>query len=206
MAQVTINNRSIAKEFKENQKIEDIFDFITENELKESQIITEVNLDGNTFHIDEQSTWASQTINEFKEVQFVARTSMELAVDALASCSNYIDYLNSRILVLTALYQENKIDEANATFSEVIEILDLFVQLIGRIHKTFRENHKESITKAEVIQNLEIHLLSVLKALLPAKERGDIIMLCDLLEYELVDNLTQWKIKAIPALKKISEV
>jgi hypothetical protein len=45
--------------------------------------------------------------------------------------------------------------------------------------------------------------LSVIKALLPAKEKNDVVMLCDLLEYELIDNLTQWKIKVLPELKKL---
>ncbi len=57
--------------------------------------------------------------------------------------------------------------------------------------------------KDESIQKLEIHLLSVMKALLQAKEKNDTIMLCDLLEYELADNLTQWKIKVLPELKKL---
>jgi hypothetical protein len=39
--------------------------------------------------------------------------------------------------------------------------------------------------------------------LLSAKEKNDNIMLCDLLEYELIDNLTQWKIKILPELKKL---
>lgn len=206
MTQITINNKGIIKEFFESEQIQDIFNFITKSELKENHIITEITLDDKIFHIDEQSKWAKETINNFKTINFTTKSSIELALDALSSCSSYIDYLNTKILELTSLFQKNRIDKANETFNEVIEILDLFVQLIGRIHKTFQNHHKESISKAESIQKLEIHLLSILKALLPAKERGDIIMLCDLLEYELIDNLTQWKIKAIPELKKISEV
>jgi len=91
-------------------------------------------------------------------------------------------------------------------FGEVIEIMDLFVQLMSRIYKTVRKRHPQQLQATQTFQQLEIHLLSIMKALLPAKEKNDIIMLNDLLEYELIDNLTQWKIKAIPELKKLRDL
>ena len=51
------------------------------------------------------------------------------------------------------------------------------------------------------IKNLQIHLLSVLKAIETAHNSKDIVMLEDLLEFELKDNLTKWKILVTPALK-----
>ncbi|MEX0798110.1 MAG: hypothetical protein WEB87_03435 [Bacteriovoracaceae bacterium] len=53
------------------------------------------------------------------------------------------------------------------------------------------------------IRQIKIHLLSILKAIKTAKENGDEVMLADLLEYELKDNLTQWKITAIPHIKRL---
>ena len=42
-----------------------------------------------------------------------------------------------------------------------------------------------------------------MKGIESAKNNNDYIMLNDLLEYELADNLTQWKLKILPRLKKI---
>ena len=81
--------------------------------------------------------------------------------------------------------------------------MDLYIQLVSNVYQVIRKDLNGKSFKDESIQKLEIHLLSVLKALLQAKEKEDIIMLCDLLEYELVDNLTQWKIKVLPELKKL---
>ena len=81
--------------------------------------------------------------------------------------------------------------------------MDLYIQLVSRVYHVLRTDLEQMNFKDESIQKLEIHLLSVMKALLQAKEKNDTIMLCDLLEYELVDNLTQWKIKVLPELKKL---
>lgn len=51
------------------------------------------------------------------------------------------------------------------------------------------------------MKSLQIHLLSVLKALNSAYLSSDSLMLEDLLDFELKDNLTKWKILVLPQLK-----
>ena len=131
---------------------------------------------------------------------------LELAFESIDSCFGYIDHIISRIHKLTAHYQANEIDNGNAQFVEVVELMDLNIQLITKVFQVIRLHDKDRILKEEGIQKLEIHLLSVIRALLQAKENNDLIMLCDLLEYELVDNLTQWKIKVLPELRKLRNI
>lgn len=130
-------------------------------------------------------------------------SSLDLAFESIDSCFGYVDYITAQIQKLIAHYNNGNPEEANASFAEVVELMDLYIQLISRVYRVLRTDLKEMNFKDENIQKLEIHLLSIMKALLQAKEKEDIIMLCDLLEYELIDNLTQWKIKVLPDLKKL---
>lgn len=129
--------------------------------------------------------------------------SLDLAFESIDSCFGYVDYITNQIQKLAGYYSQGKLEEAHESFVEVIELMDLYIQLISRVYRVLRTDLKVMSFKDESIQKLEIHLLSVMKALLQAKEKNDVIMLCDLLEYELVDNLTQWKIKVLPELKKL---
>jgi hypothetical protein len=133
----------------------------------------------------------------------IQTTSLDLAFESIDSCFGYVDYITVQIHKLVALYNQNDKELANDTFVEVIELMDLYIQLVSRVYRVLRTDLKIMNFKDEAIQKLEIHLLSVMRALLNAKEMNDTIMLCDLLEYELVDNLTQWKIKTLPELKKL---
>ncbi len=130
-------------------------------------------------------------------------SSLNLAFESIDSCFGYVDYITSQIQKLTVQYNEGNLEAANDAFVEVIELMDLYIQLVSRVYRVLRTDLEVMNFKDESIQKLEIHLLSVMKALLQAKEKNDTIMLCDLLEYELVDNLTQWKIKILPELKKL---
>ncbi|MFA6237297.1 MAG: hypothetical protein WC635_08240 [Bacteriovorax sp.] len=130
-------------------------------------------------------------------------TSLDLAFESIDSCFGYVDYITSKIHQLIGFYNAGELDQANATFMEVVDLMDLYIQLITRVYRVLRTDLQGQSFKDENVQKLEIHLLSIIKALLQAKEKEDAIMLCDLLEYELVDNLTQWKIKVLPELKKL---
>jgi len=131
------------------------------------------------------------------------QTSLELAFESIDSSFGYVDYITSKIQQLIGLYNAGETDQANATFMEVVDLMDLYIQLITKVYSVLRTELEGHSFKDENVQKLEIHLLSVVKALLQAKEKEDVIMLCDLLEYELIDNLTQWKIKVLPELKKL---
>ena len=202
MTQITINNQKIETDIDKTKSINAALDFILMDLAREEEVVSDIMLNGKPLALESDDAIFDEPISNYDTIDFTVKTSLELAYEALDSCNSYIDLVIDKIHTLTGLYQENKIDEANLKFGEAIEIIDLFVQLISRIYRTLRENQPAGFNKADTIQNLEIHLLSILKALVPAKEKEDIIMLCDLLEYELVDNLTQWKIKAVPELKR----
>lgn len=132
--------------------------------------------------------------------------SLDLAYESIDSCFGYVDHIISRIQKLIVHFNANEIQEGNQQLVEVVELMDLYIQLISKVYNVIRLNNKDQVLKDEGVQKLEIHLLSVVRALIQAKEKNDLIMLCDLLEYELIDNLTQWKIKVLPELRKSKNI
>jgi hypothetical protein len=146
------------------------------------------------------------TTENNKNIPAKTNTSLEIAFESIDSCFGYVDYITSQIQKLIGQYNAGEADEANATFIEVIDLMDLYIQLITKVYHVIRTDMPERKFKDENLQKLEIHLLAVIRALVQAKEKNDVIMLCDLLEYELVDNLTQWKIKVLPELKKLKSI
>ncbi len=203
MTSLTLNRTPLKKSFRKDQPIKEVVDHLFDNEMENESVLISLEIDGENIPFEDNAEINNRTIQEFDKVNFQTQTSTELAFDAIDSCNDYIDVLTEKIKLMSDSYQQGKAEEANALFVEMIDILDLYVQLFSRIHLTLKRNIKDPLDQSKDIQKLDIHLLSVLKALIPAKEKGDIIMLCDLLEYELIDNLTQWKIKIIPSLKKL---
>lgn len=204
MTSISINDET----YKDQNKASNLADLSNNiyKKMNSEEIITDIVLDGEEFPFEQGMTLLSEEVSQYTSITFKTSTSTELAFQALESCNGYIENLNHKIMKLCNLYQEGKTEEANLLFNEVIEVLDLFIQLVSSIFSTIKRNRPSLLANNKEVKELEIHLLSVLKALVPAKERNDIIMLCDLLEYELIDNLTQWKIKTIPNLKALRNI
>ena len=206
MPNITVNKQSIEGKIEDqNLTFKDLMNFVLDEVAKEKEVITNILINDQELSLEEEKNILVNPIENFQSIDFTLKSSIELAFEALDSCSSFIDVAIEKINLLSSLYNQNKTDDANALFIEVIEIMDTFIQLMSKINNTLRKNSPNKYEKSSVIQKLEIHLLSVLKALIPAKEKEDIIMLCDLLEYELIDNITQWKTQAIPELKKLKE-
>ena len=202
MTNVTVNSRPLEHQLLTSSTVTDIINLI-QSRNNGDEVLTGMTIDGERFECDGEHEIFRRNISKCTNIDFFFQKPIDLVFEALDSSGAYIDVISGKIMNLVGLYNEGKTQEANAKFGEVVEIMDLYIQLMSRIHRTIREELKDKFVKSQTIQNLEIHLLSVLKALVPAKEKDDVIMLCDLLEYELIDNLTQWKIKAIPELKQL---
>ena len=202
MTLIRINSRNVEQKIDQKKSINSVMDFILQDLANEEEVISNIHVNGQEISPD-QDNIINSPISDFESVDFTLTKSVDLAFDALDSSGAYIDIMIEKIQKLTVLYQQNQTAEANKLFGEAIEIIDLFIQLMTRVQRTFKKSGLVKGQKTETIAQLEIHILSILKALIPAKEKEDIIMLCDLLEYELIDNLTQWKIRAVPELKKL---
>ncbi len=102
-------------------------------------------------------------------------------------------------VISTELAESDKIDLAQ--MSLVIDALDLFIMGVNQTSSEVLKNNQD-LRESLPIKELQIHLLSIIKAIREAYISEDFIMLTDLLEYELSDNLTQWKILILPTLKQ----
>ncbi len=81
--------------------------------------------------------------------------------------------------------------------------LSAMISTFTVIHKDCKHLSNDAHFGNKAFRGVKIHLLSILKAIQSASLSNDKVMLADLLEYELQDNLTQWKISAIPLLKQM---
>ena len=205
MLEITINDVKTKNDLPESTSLDDMIDYVLNEKIENNQIIFQIILDGENVDFDKENE-LNRSLDGNKKINFMIKSTVEVAYESLHECSLFIDSSVERITQIVQLYRENEVQKANSAFPEIIDMIDFFVKLITKIYKTIiggQENPEKS--DLELIQNLEIHLLTVLKSLLPAKEKGDITMLCDLLEYELSDNLQQWKAEIIPTLENMKK-
>lgn len=201
MTTVTLNERRISLKTDDNGTVSSLIEQLYNEVVADNEVITECFLDGEAFEVGHPHNIFESALGDFRKINLMTKTNLELGLEALDSCPAYIDNMCEKIQHLISAYQTQGAG-TNELFGDIVDTLDLYIQLMSQIFQILKSNRGETFKKGDEIQKLEIHLLSVLKAMLPAKEKEDIIMLTDLLEYELIDNLTQWKIKIVPELRQ----
>ncbi len=202
MIQLDVSKKDFNMQSSDKLSLEDAIKLVEKYSLKDNEVVTAVTIEDETYLIERLTELMPYDINELGNPRLIVKNNYEIAFEALEDSNGYIELITGKINEIVALYNSNQTEDANIVFTDLIDLIDLFIQLISKVHKTVKSYNQDFFKNNDTIRDLEIHLLSILKALIPAKEKNDIIMLCDLLEYELADNLAQWKIKAIPLLLK----
>jgi hypothetical protein len=202
---ILLNSNSINSQLTEAQTLKNLAFFIADNHLGSDSLISTVSINNEEIH-GSQIYFDNRIIQPNDQIHFFTQNRLEILFNLLDKGSLYLDQLIEKTTSVSALYAQNDLMAADHGLLELLETLDMFIQLMTNVHRTIRIELSTKLPSGQSFHDLEIHLLSVLKATLQAKEKQDTIMLYDLIEYELLDNLKQWKIMAIPQLKNLKQV
>ena len=198
MAHIFINNQ-VVPELSRFCDLETLINQITLLSNSDDKYIAEVKVNGGA--IDLLLEHISEQLVDTDTVSFKLLTSIELAFEVIDSTHKYIECIIKKIDEVVANCLKGNSNEVNACFTEVIELIDIFTQLITKTIATFKQANLIGRETQVEIHEIESQLLMILKGLLNAKELNNISMLCDLLQYELIDNLTRWKIQIFSKIK-----
>ncbi len=125
-------------------------------------------------------------------------TSLDALREVSELLSPYVDSLKALIESTVDGIEQTEKGERQDAMAMIADRISRLISIVTLVHRECESSERDF----EDLKSVEIHLLSVLKAIQTAERAHDLPMLSDLLEYELQDNLTQWKIKAIPQIKR----
>lgn len=160
-------------------------------------LATEIIIKNKSYDYYESNPILSQRVSEVGEVKIVFKTNVELTLEGLESCPAYIETIERKIKELSISLNNLESGEHHAHLSKSLELLDLFVQLVSTLTNNIKIILNNPEAEFPQISILESEMLRILTNILKSGERGDWSMLNDLLQYDLMDNLHEWKTKGI---------
>lgn len=124
--------------------------------------------------------------------QDFVRSTIELTLEFLSDISSSISFFSENI-------EKNEL-QRNILAKRLTQDISRFVELTTLLSK------KVVVSQPHILKEIKdshIHLLFIMKGIISAQLKNDIIALEELIKYELKDNLTQWKIHLIPKIKSV---
>lgn len=124
--------------------------------------------------------------------QDFVRNTIDLTLEFLSDITYSIRIFSENV-------EKNEI-QRNILAKRLTQDISRFVELTTLLSKKVITSHPNILKE---IKDSHIHLLFIMKGMISAQLKNDILALEELIKYELKDNLTQWKIHLIPQIKAV---
>ena len=137
--QEPLNKKSV----EEDRPIIDLMNHIAKTYLKQNEVITSIKLNEQEFDATVENDVFNEPIKNFDSIDLTYKTQKALTYEALESCETTLENILEKIMLISDQYKRNETDIANATFVEIVEVTDLFIQLMNLIHAhSYNLKHK----------------------------------------------------------------
>lgn len=206
MPEITINNRTEQIDVDNYRTLTELIPVIKENYINSEQSLTAISVNGINIINKNENELLNKPLDEISSINISVAQKANILLESINSFHSYIDQLFDKITLTSKFFKNGQQGLGDTVLIDITDTIHTFISLISQVHQNLIVDSDLKLKCGSTIKQLEIHLLSVIKAILYAKKKEDNVMLVDLLEHELKDNLTQWKIAAIPQIKKLNTI
>lgn len=138
------------------------------------------------------------------EIKIFTEDSISITRSGLAKVSNLIESIKTEIAKAADLYREGNIKEASSKIGNVMEAFKPLVNFINSVGISFSMDFdsvmfNQSTSLRERIESF----LETFSGLVAAQEKKDYVEVADYLEYQLLEDMSDWSIIANVLLEEI---
>jgi hypothetical protein len=124
---------------------------------------------------------------DIEKIKFVTQNTEELVKNSLNEADDYLPKLKKGILDTADYFRNGEDEKGNNTYQQIVEGLEWYTDIITKILSII--NHEELYNESqEVIKDLN----EPLTELMEAYNKNDIVLIADILEYEIVDYIERF--------------
>jgi hypothetical protein len=203
MANIFLNDSLLSLNAYQYRNFAELLPLVKENYIGQDLILTEIKLNNFKITPDIKKDYLKQSLKTDDIIYLKTENKKSHTYDLLIELQNLMERMIKAIDPLCEAYKQSNINDCNNKITPLLNSIEIFIESYILISQRIDEKSQFKINYSNEIKEIKIHLLSILKAIKPAMNKHDTLMLTDLLQYELKDNLTKWKIQIIPLLKDL---
>ncbi len=202
MASLKINGRSITNEG--SSLFGDFINGLSKDLAQKSEVISVIKVNGTVLDEGQESALAMRSMAQMNDVEVTTVNQLDLAFEALVTAKKYIKRLVELSRATGEAYRTNG-DRlmAEKTFLDLVEGLENLSNLLVSSQQVLRGKFRGIHTNDSSLRIAQVRLVSAIEELLPAKKKGDKIMLADILCNELPGALQEMADYGIPVLQRL---
>jgi len=200
MTRIFLNEREIPQPPLGPTSLDDVLKHLEHSYLTPNDVIRQIRVDGLPLLLEEPGEVPSdllQGIEKREKVEITTGTLQEIACDSVREAIAYLDRIETVIPSLASSFQVFPGPEAFVDLKELYTGFYWLNMLLDRL----RQSYKSLL--AALLPEHHQRFVSVLQQLIESQERGDFVLVADLLEYEMLPLIPAWKETFVEIARKI---
>ena len=198
--EILLDQQGTAIEESSVHNLEEILVKVMSDLIKPGQVITTVKLNGEVYSEKKPHDAVRISLSDIKTLEIDTMGTDEIAWRFLDSGVEQVDMIIQGAQKISELFRIADEGEANKQHAEFVNALRLFLQMVAEV-KEILHLDLTSTFKGRTVEDRVEKLSEMMDQMLHVQEEEDWIMLADLLEYELIPLLEEWK-SILPLLKQ----
>lgn len=134
----------------------------------------------------------SRRLDGIDSIEITTETPVRLVGKILDEGQNYIDGLRDCLMKVAGHFTSGS-ECADDSFAEAVQGLQWFVQMTDFIECTLNLDFQKLLRNGRPVAEYVNSLNGILQEIVNAQEGSDPVLLADIIEYDLVPHLEEWK-------------
>jgi hypothetical protein len=197
--EILLDQQNTAIEESSVNNLEEILVKVMSDLIRPGQVITTVKLNGEVYSEENPHDAVRISLSDIETLEIHTMATDEIAWRFLDSGVEQVDMIIQGAQKISELFRIADETEANEQYADFLESLRLFLQMVAEV-KAILNLDLASAFKGRTVEDRVEKLSEMMDQMLHVQEEEDWIMLADLLEYELIPLLEEWK-SILPLLK-----
>ena len=173
-----------------------------------NSVVRQIQVDGIPLLPDDfpgnTSEWL-QSLQSREKVEIYTGTLTEIASDSIADALDYLDRVEAATPSLAIGFQTYPGPESYEGLRQLYEGLYWLNLLIEKLEAGFHIRLEAILINNVPVREHHQKFITVLKQMIDSQEKGDFILIADLLEYEILPLVSVWREMFTIILKKVNE-
>jgi hypothetical protein len=191
--EILIDREKIDIEDAKLHNLEEMLLKIMSEKINPKNVITAVKLNGE-FYSEKFPHDASRVpIREVKKLEINTMSSEDMAWYFLIKSGDHLDQMVENARMVSELFRVSEESEANEKYAEFVESLRLFWQMVNEVQTILNLDLRTIAFQEGTVEDRVQKLSGLMDQMIKVQEEEDWVMLADLLNYELIPLLQEWK-------------
>src|SRR5262245_23601532 len=176
--------------------LEEILKLVEETHLPPNTLIREIQVDGLPLSSEQFQSSPSTVLERIAErdrIEIFTANVWEIATDSIREAIEYLVRIETVTPALATSFRAHPGPERFENLRQLYEGFYWLNLLLDRLQVTFQFNLDEVQLAGKTARGHHVDLMTILKELIASQERGDFILMADLMEYEILPLIPVWK-------------